>query len=326
MSEPIIQIRGLRKTYGKVQALQGIDLDMGAGTIGLLGPNGAGKTTMIKLLLGLLTPDMGTASIAGHSPFNARDRLAVREVVGYMPEGDCLLPGMTAVEMVTTLARLTGLSRKDAMARAHESLDYVGLDEARYRATDQYSTGMKQRLKLAQALAHTPPVLLLDEPTNGMDPAGRKHMLEIIEDLGRVQGKNVVLCTHLLPDVEKTCDEVVVLKQGQVVRQGRVEDMTGADGRTLEVKFLPVDAPVHEHLPEGILDVLGQEPGILRVQLSSATGDADPLFRAALEAGARITSVEPDRTSLEQVFLEAVGISPDSRGAVAPDHQHGGLG
>ena len=103
------------------------------------------------------------------------------------------------------------------MAMAHESLDYVGLDEARYRATDQYSTGMKQRLKLAQALAHTPPVLLLDEPTNGMDPAGRKHMLEIIEDLGRVQGKNVVLCTHLLPDVEKTCDEVVVLKQGQVV-------------------------------------------------------------------------------------------------------------
>src|SRR5262249_29170102 len=155
-------------------------LSLAPGPIGLLGPNGAGKTTLLKLLLGLLEPDSGSARIAGHDPRTASGRIALRRDVGYMPEGDCLIPGLSSVELVATLGRLAGLSAVDALTRAHEVLDYVGLDESRYRPADGYSTGMKQRLKLAQALVHDPALLLLDEPTNGLDPRGRKHMLDLV--------------------------------------------------------------------------------------------------------------------------------------------------
>jgi len=193
MTAPVISLRGLHKRYGDVRALDGLTLAVPAGPVGLLGPNGAGKTTLIKLLLGQLAPEAGEARIAGLDPGRSSERLRVREVVGYMPEGDCLLPAMTGVELVATLGRLTGLTRQDAMTRAHEVLDYVQLEEQRYRKLEEYSTGMKQRLKLAQALVHDPPLLLLDEPTNGLDPRGRRQMLNLIHDLGHQQGKNLLL-------------------------------------------------------------------------------------------------------------------------------------
>lgn len=304
-----ISIRDLRKRYGKQEALRGVSVDFPPGPVGLLGPNGAGKTTLLKLLLGLLKPSAGDASIAGCSPRRRSDRLEVRKKVGYMPEGDCLLPGMTGVELVSTLGRLTGLSKQDAMTRAHEALDYVELEEQRYRPLDQYSTGMKQKLKLAQALCHDPPILLLDEPTNGLDPAGRRHMLGLIEDLGRNQGKSVLLCSHLLRDVERTCDHVVVLHKGSVVRTGNVAELTAADALRLRVQVAGdiaqrdrfADALQNAQITAAILDDTA-----VMITLPAGSEDADPVFQVAAASSVPLIQVEPQRSSLEQIFLEAV--------------------
>jgi ABC-2 type transport system ATP-binding protein len=230
MTEAIIVLEGLEKSYGSIRALDGLDIALPGGSIGLLGPNGAGKSTLIKLLLGQLEPSGGKARIAGFDPTRRSERLALRREVGYMPESDCLIPRMNGVEIVTALGRLTGLSARDAITRAHEVLDYVGLEEARYRGLDEYSTGMKQRLKLAQALVHDPDLLLLDEPTNGLDPKGRRHMLDLIHDLGHGQGKSLLLCSHLLPDVERTCDSVVVIDKGRILSSGTIEELTRTEG------------------------------------------------------------------------------------------------
>jgi ABC-2 type transport system ATP-binding protein len=307
MNDPVISIQGLVKRYGKVEALRGVTADIPAGPVGLLGPNGAGKTTMIKLLLGLLVPTEGSASIAGCDPSKKADRLEVRKRVGYMPEGDCLLPETSAVELVTTLARLTGLSRQDAMTRAHEVLDYVELEEARYRQVVEFSTGMKQRMKLAQALVHDPQILLLDEPTNGLDPKGRRHMLTLIDDLGRGQGKNVLLCSHLLPDVEQTCDHVIVLDEGRVVEDGAVADMTREDGLAIKISVEGDPAALRVALAEAAFTVEDSGARLL-VHLGEGSEDADALFAVAASAGATITSLEPVKSSLEEVFLRAVGV------------------
>jgi ABC-2 type transport system ATP-binding protein len=307
MDGPLISIRALVKTYGDVHALDGLTFEMQPGPIGLLGSNGAGKTTLLKLLLGLLKPDSGTALIAGHDPRTPAGRLAVRRSVGYMPESDCLIPGTSAVELVSALARLSGIGGDDAMTRTHEVLDYVGLDEARYRDCDGYSTGMKQRLKLAQALVHDPPILLLDEPTNGLDPKGRRHMLDLVHDLGHAQGKSLLLCSHLLPDVERCCRDVIVLEKGRIATQGSIRELTHGDGLRVEVRVEPLErfraAPSRgwrELAPAGS----GGSDGKIVLQLES--DDCDPLFAVALECGARVLSIEPVRSSLEDVFLESL--------------------
>ena len=318
MTEPVITIRSLEKHYGSVRALDGVTVAIPPGPVGLLGPNGAGKTTMIKLLLGLLEPTSGDALIAGFSPSRRADRLEVRKVVGYMPEGDCLLPGMSGVELVATLARITGLLSEDAMTRAHEVLDYVELEEARHRPLDQYSTGMKQRLKLAQALVHDPEILLLDEPTNGLDPKGRRHMLSLIEDLGRVQGKNILLCSHLLPDVERTCDHVIVMHQGRVVEEGAVSEMTGSDGLTLRVSFTGGDGEFAAGLAGAGYRAEERGDGELLVHLDPDVKDADEIFTLAARAGTAITGLDPVRSSLEEVFLKAIGL-PTAGAADEPE-------
>src|SRR5262245_4008408 len=236
MTEAILALQGLSKHYGAIRALDGLTLEVPPGPTGLLGPNGAGKSTLIKLLLGQLEPSGGKARIAGFDPTNGPERLALRRRVGYMPESDCLIPRMNGVELVTALGRLTGMTARDAITRAHEVLDYVGIEEARYRGLDEYSTGMKQRLKLAQALVHDPELLLLDEPTNGLDPKGRKHMLELVHDLGHAQGKSLLLCSHLLPDVERTCERVVVIHKGRIQSSGSIEELTRSDGSWVEVE------------------------------------------------------------------------------------------
>ena len=308
---PIISIESLEKRFGDVRALDGVDLEIPQGAVGLLGPNGAGKTTMIKLLLGLLTPTQGHADIAGYRPTRRSERLAVRRVVGYMPEGDCLLPDMGGVELVSTLGRITGLSKQDAMTRAHEVLDYVELEEARYRKLDQYSTGMKQRLKLAQALVHDPRILLLDEPTNGLDPKGRRHMLSLITDLGHEQQKNVLLCSHLLPDVEKTCDHVVVMNRGRVVASDSMASMTSAEGTMLRVHVEGEAGAFERALGEAGYRHEPREGGGLTIFLDHrAEGehpeDADPIFAVAASAGVAITSLDLVRSTLEEVFLRAI--------------------
>ncbi len=317
----IVRLTGLVKHFGDVQALRGVDMELPPGPVGLLGPNGAGKTTMIGLLLGLLEPTAGEAIVAGLSPTTRANRVKIRQRVGYMPESDCLLPGMSGVELVSTLGKLTGLTKEDAMTRAHEVLDYVELEEERYRPLDGYSTGMKQKLKLAQALVHDPDLLLLDEPTNGLDPKGRRHMLELVDDLGRRQGKNILLCSHLLPDVEKTCDHVVVLVEGRAVLQDSIARLTAAEEKRVRVT-------VEEGRPalEAELVALGlvcapseatstdRAPGLL-VTLPGAELDADILCAAAHRAGVVLRSIDPVRASLEEVFLRAV----DGSARPAPD-------
>ncbi len=304
MTEPIIVLEALEKRYGRVKALVGLDVAIEPGAVGLLGPNGAGKTTLLKLLLGLLRPDGGRARIGGYDPRRRAERLELRRVVGYMPEGDCLIPGMNAVELVTTLGRLTGLSRRDAMTRAHEVLDYVGLEEARYRGLDEYSTGMKQRLKLAQALVHDPAILLLDEPTNGLDPKGRRHMLELVHDLGHAQQKNVLLCSHLLPDVERTCERVVVLHKGAVLAAGTIEELTRREERWVRAEVEAGEAAFADRLSRAGLRFETDGPRCFRVK----TGDEelDGLFALATESGTALTSLVPERSTLEQVFLGAL--------------------
>lgn len=305
---PAVEIESLQKSFGSVRALDGLTLRVESGAVGLLGRNGAGKTTLLKLLLGLVAPDGGTARVAGFDPRVARQRLALRRAVGYMPEGDCLAPGSSAVELVSMLGRLSGVRERDAVARAHEVLDYVGLDEARYRDADGYSTGMKQRLKLAQALVHDPALLLLDEPTNGLDPAGREHMLELVHDLGAARGKTLFVCTHLLPDVERTCRDVVVLEKGRVVARGAIAELLASDGRIARV-VVEGDgrARLRAELERRGLAVRDRDERSLDVVLPQGTDDADVVFEAAETAAAPVAGLDLARASLEDVFLRALG-------------------
>lgn len=306
MSEPAIRIHDLHKAYGSVQALRGVTLSVPAGPVGLLGPNGAGKTTLLKLLLGMLEPDQGQATIAGLNPDHAKERLGIRQRVGYMPESDCLIPGMSAVELVALLGRLTGMPPADAMTRAHEVLDYVQTGEERYRKNEEYSTGMKQRIKLAQALVHDPPILLLDEPTNGLDPGGRNDFLDLVSDLGRHQGKHVLLCTHLLPDVERTCDHVIVMNQGTVVRQDTMANLTATSASVMRVETEQDPEPWVQVLTARGHQIHSLPKHGLLVTLPPGTSDADELLTLAAQVGVTVTAIEPQRASLEEAFLEAL--------------------
>jgi ABC-2 type transport system ATP-binding protein len=302
----LVRLEAVQKTYprGKVRALDGLSVELPSGPIGLLGPNGAGKTTLLKILLGLLAPDSGQVEVAGHSPSTREGQLRLRQLVGYMPESDCLIPGQTGVETMVLLARLSGLSEKDALSRTHEVLDYVGLEEARYRPVEGWSTGMKQRLKLAQALVHDPELVLLDEPTNGLDPAGRRHMLELVADLGRVRKKSLLVCTHLLADIERTCDHVIVLSKGRVLSSAPTASMVGEDRRRVRVSVRG-DAQAFARL----LERRGHECRLLedgRLDVRLPVDDADLVFEAARESGAILLGVEPLRGSLERTFLEAL--------------------
>ncbi|HYM25757.1 MAG TPA: ABC transporter ATP-binding protein, partial [Vicinamibacterales bacterium] len=231
---PVVALDGVTVVYGRQTALRDVTTTFGGGAIGLLGPNGAGKSTMLKALLGFVTPDKGRMRVLGLDVAGAP--LDIRARVGYMPESDAHIPGMNAVSFVAYCGELAGLPRVDAMQRAHEVLFYVGLGEARYRNVETYSTGMKQRIKLAQALVHDPDLLFLDEPTNGMDPKGRDEMLELVRDLGHNKGVNLILSSHLLPDVEFTCDSVVVMDKGAIATAGPIEALKQPRGRVYELR------------------------------------------------------------------------------------------
>ncbi|RSM52064.1 ABC transporter [Actinoplanes sp. ATCC 53533] len=223
----LIVTQGLTKTYGtQVTALHDLTVAVEPGIIGLVGANGAGKSTFIKILLGLIAPTAGQVRVFDIDPTVDPDR--VRAKVGYMPEHDALPPDVSAAEFVTHLGRISGLPRTAARERASEALRHVGLYEERYRQIGGYSTGMKQRVKLAQALVHDPDLLLLDEPTNGLDPAGRDAMLALIHRIGGEFGISVVVCSHLLGEVERICDSLVAIEGGRLLRADRISAMTEA--------------------------------------------------------------------------------------------------
>jgi ABC-2 type transport system ATP-binding protein len=232
---PVVACDRVTVRYGKNVALRDVSTTFLPGAIGLLGPNGAGKSTLLKALLGFLKPETGKMTVLGLDVATAP--LEIRARLGYMPESDAHIPGMNAVSFVAYCGQLAGLPAVDAMQRAHEVLYYVGLGEARYRNLETYSTGMKQRIKLAQALVHDPDLLFLDEPTNGMDPKGRDEMLELIRDLAHNKGVNLILSSHLLPDVEYTCDHVVVIDKGQVTANGPIDELKGPAGRVYELRI-----------------------------------------------------------------------------------------
>src|SRR3954447_20601469 len=223
MPSSLFPFTGVTKPYGSIRALDNLSISVPAGAVGLLGPNGSGKTTMIRTLLGLIPVDSGSGEVLGKD--FRRQQLDIRREVGFAPEDECLFPRVAGVEFAAYAGELVGMSRQDAMQRAHEVLNYVGLGEARYRRVETYSTGMKQRLKLAAAIVHDPKLLILDEPTNGMDPAGREEVLELARDLAHNKGMSLLFSSHLLPDVEAVCDHVVVLGSGRLLAEGRIKDL-----------------------------------------------------------------------------------------------------
>jgi ABC-2 type transport system ATP-binding protein len=300
---PLVEISDLAVSYGPVLALSGVSASFNAGPTGLLGPNGAGKTTLLKTLLGFLTPEGGSMTAFGLDP--TKQPLEVRRRLGYMPEQDCHLPGMTASAFVAFAGELSGLPRDEAISRAHEVLYYVGLGEARYRNVETYSTGMKQRVKLAQALVHDPDLLLLDEPTNGLDPQGREEMLALIHDVATRRGMSLILCSHLLKDVERVCDDVIVLNQGQVARAGTIRELTGARRQVYDVRFKGDTTAVLTDLKDLGADWREDEDGV-RLFLPEGRGP-ETIFETARDCGVQVRYIRPGAETLEDVFLRALG-------------------
>jgi len=262
-TEPVVICEQLSVRYGRNWALKDVTATFQPGAVGLLGPNGAGKSTLIKTLLGFVKPDQGRMRVLGLDV--AAAPLEIRARVGYMPESDSHIPGMNAVSFVAYCGQLSGLPPADAMQRAHEVLYYVGLGEARYRNLETYSTGMKQRIKLAQAIVHDPDLLFLDEPTNGMDPKGRDEMLALIRDLAHNKRVNLILSSHLLPDVEFTCDHVVVVDKGAVATAGPIAALKGTTGRVYELRVKGNQAGFIEVLKGEGLDCHDTDEDIIRV-------------------------------------------------------------
>jgi len=306
MAEPVVTLDGVTVIYGKNAALRDVTTAFASGAVGLLGPNGAGKSTMIKSLLGFVVPARGTMRVLGLDV--AKSPLEIRARVGYMPESDAHIPGMNAVSFVAYCGELAGLPRVDAMQRAHEVLFYVGLGEARYRNVETYSTGMKQRIKLAQALVHDPDLLFLDEPTNGMDPKGRDEMLELVRDLGHNKGVNLILSSHLLPDVEYTCDQVVVIDKGTVATSGEINALKQPRGRVYELRVKTTDdtEAFLERLRVAGLDCHATDEDVMRVFVPG-DGGAQQLFALASEAHVQVRHLRPSVPTLEDVFARAVG-------------------
>jgi ABC-2 type transport system ATP-binding protein len=300
----LIELQHLNRWYGTQQALRDVSLTLEPGRIGLLGPNGAGKSTLLKILMGLLPPSSGGGAVLGHDLLRAGTDL--RRAIGYMSEADSLIPGLRGAEYVALAGELYGMPRRQALRRAHEVLSYLDLEDARYRRLEEYSTGMKQRLKLGQALVHDPQVLLLDEPTTGLDPAGRDAMLRLLLDLGKDHGKSLLLSTHLLGDVERVCETVVILHQGQVLRQGQVAELRTRrhDRYRLQIQGNP-KAYVEELRLEGARVVDDNGRGELRVAVPPGWATR-AFFALADNHGVLLRGLQRDDEELEELFHRVI--------------------
>jgi ABC-2 type transport system ATP-binding protein len=311
MSHASVILDKVSVAYGKNAALRDVSASFPKGAVGLLGPNGAGKSTMLKSLLGFIEPKTGRLEVLGLNV--AEKPLEVRARLGYMPESDGHIPGMNAVTFVAYCGQLAGLPRADAMQRAHEVLYYVGLGEARYRMVEEYSTGMKQRIKLAQALVHDPDLLFLDEPTNGMDPKGREEMLELIRDLAHNKGVDLILSSHLLPDVEYTCDHVVVLDKGAIATSGSLDQLKGPAGRVFEVRVKGDLPPFVAALTGAGMECHETDEDVMRVFVPGAIGgrgdDQRRICEIARASGAQVRHLRTSLPTLEDVFARAIGES-----------------
>jgi ABC-2 type transport system ATP-binding protein len=300
----VVALESVSVAYGKNTALRDVSAAFSAGATGLLGPNGAGKSTLLKALLGFLAPTSGRMKVLDLDV--AKSALAIRGRIGYMPESDGHIPGMNAVSFVGYCGQLAGLPASDAMQRAHEVLYYVGLGEARYRNVETYSTGMKQRIKLAQALVHDPDLLFLDEPTNGMDPKGRDEMLDLVRDLAHNKKIHLILSSHLLPDVESTCDRVVVLDKGRVVAQGPIDALKGQRRQVFELRIKGDRHAFAEKLVAAGFECKETDEDVMRVLVGADEG-ARTLFAMADREKVQVRHLKPSVPTLEDVFARAVG-------------------
>lgn len=302
--EWLVNLQGISRAYGRVQALSDVSLRLAPGTIGLVGNNGAGKSTLLKILLGLLPPDEGQGTILGHD-IRACSR-ALRGKVGYLPEAAGTVPCLTGAEFVTLSGDLYGMPHRDARRRAHEVLNYVGLGELRYRRLEEYSTGNVQRLKLAAALVHDPQLLLLDEPTNGLDPAGREALLNLLSDLIQETGKSVILCTHLLGDVERLCEQIVVLHKGRVVTAGSTQQLKRAAGGAYELGWTGESSAFVRAL-EGLYGAeRNGRNGWWSVPVPSGFNPQE-FFRLARTHGVVLVHLKRQEEDLERLFFRVTG-------------------
>jgi ABC-2 type transport system ATP-binding protein len=300
-----IEVKNLSFSYGRIKALDDVSLSLGEGAIGLLGPNGAGKSTLLRILLGFLVPASGEGTVLGHDI--RRDQAKIRRLVGYMPEDDCFIAGMDAVTFTAYFGELSGMPREEAMKRAHEVLFYVGLEEARYRLLDTYSAGMKQRLKMAQALVHDPKLLFLDEPTANLDPQGRNEVLELIADIACHKDIRVLLSSHILADIETLCSSVVILNKGKLAAEGRIEDLKATDISLYELKIKGDGEAFRKDLEAMKCRVEETEDKVIKVYMPADRSRME-IFRAAARTGVQIRFFIKSQTSLEDLFAELVGV------------------
>lgn len=305
----VAEIHGLTVQYGAFTALNGLSVDVPEGCIGLLGPNGAGKTTLLKTILGFVQPSAGSGSVLGFDI--ATHGRQIRQNIGLMPEQDCHIPGMTAVMFVAYAGELAGMPKEHALRRAHEVLEYCGLGEARYRNVETYSTGMKQRIKFAQALVHGPKLLLLDEPTNGLDPRGREEMLDLVRSVSHGKGVNVIVSSHLLPDIERTCDQVVLVMNGQLRAQGFIKDLKRIEGHPYDVELREASPAFAETATKKGGRLLDTRSSTYRIIAPGVQEEAAKfLLACATEVGAQVRGLSPAERSLEDVFLNAISAKP----------------
>ncbi len=300
---PLIELDNLTKDYGSFRAIDHLSLTIDKGITGLLGPNGAGKSTLIKVMLGLVGCTSGNGTVLGHDIVSECTNIRTR--VGYMPEDDCYLHGLSGIESVQVAAQLSRFQPTEALRRGHEILDFCGMGQERYRNVETYSTGMRQKLRFAMAIVHDPELLILDEPTSGLDPEERQSMLNRIQILSRQMGKAIIICTHILPDVQVVCDRVVIIAAGRVTLCEELEVLQQSPDPSLTVttrgsaesmlKSLDGQGVRTERVDEQSFRVFGME-----AETSSQ------VWRAASESDVSIRSIIPSRTSLEEVFLKAV--------------------
>jgi ABC-2 type transport system ATP-binding protein len=301
----IVELKDIHFSYGRIKALEGITLSLSEGAVGLLGPNGAGKSTLLRVLLGFLAPQKGDGRVLGCDI--RLEQTQIRRHVGYMPEDDCLIPGMDAVTFTAHFGELSGMPRQEAMKRAHDVLYYVGLGESRYRQLETYSAGMRQRLKLAQAIVHDPKLLFLDEPTSNLDPQGRKEILELIRDISCKKDIQVLISSHILTDIESVCSDVVILNKGRLAAQGKISELRQLQFRLYEVKVKGNGERFIEKLRALGYKVDETEDKLLKVYIP-AEREILEFFQAAEEQKVQVRMFIRSQTSLEDLFARVVGV------------------
>jgi ABC-2 type transport system ATP-binding protein len=303
---PAIELDGLSVALGGRPILTDLRASLTGRAIGLLGPNGAGKTTLLRTMLGFYQPFTGNVSVLGRSLREEAKELRAR--VGYMPENDAFVAGMTAVHFVRLMAELSGLPPEPALERAHEALFYVGLGEARYRTIGTFSTGMKQMVKLAQALVHGPTLLMLDEPTNGLDPPARKRMLDLVLDIRNRGETHLLISSHLLRDIESVCDEVIILKGGRIAATCDLEAERRANRSFVEIELQAPEPAFAEALAGLGCELAVQDAARLKLVMPGDRSVKD-LYSAADRLGVGIRHLDIKRDSLQDIFLRAMEVN-----------------